>query len=512
MEGLENLVSYESDADTVILARSDDEAGVACTSTLDEESASSGDEDETCNSDVEICATSSQSSQSSSSGSNTKRKSYTIRFKNNALEVLNKNGGNVSLTARTLKVNRRQLQKWRNHGKLTDSANSTDGAGERRYQRRSVKLRARYASMEKLLMEWILTQRSEKNGVNMFQVIDQAKILSRDSNFKASAGWFRRFLVRNNLRTRRVTSVGQKVPENAHDIAQNWLNAVQQRVNGLPSSLVFNMDETPAYFDLPSTSTIDFKGVRNVHVKTTGHEKLRYTVVLTQAADGSKLPPMVIFKLKNVPKESFPPGIVVAASPGGSMTTQLMLDIYIPKVLKQRPHDIFASGSKGVIFWDSHLSHKDPDVLTKCEAMAALKPVVIPGGMTSLLQPLDVGVNKTYKANLRDKWRRWISEGEVYLTRTGKRKRASYALVALWALQAWEELDAAVIARSFLTCGAYGYNGDTTGLHLPLQQVVAGQGLVPIVDVIQIDDEDAEEDAEEDSAYYDTNEASISNV
>ena len=245
-----------------------------------------------------------------------------------------------------------------------------------------------------------------------------------------------------------------------------------------------------AYFDLPSTSTIDFRGVQNVHLRTTGYEKLRYTVVLTQAADGTKFPPLIIFKLKRVPKENFPPGVVITASAGGSMTTQLMLEEYIPKVLKQRPRDLFASGnnSEGVIVWDSHLSHKDAEVIKKCETKTSFKPIVIPGGMTSLLQPLDVSINKPFKSILRDKWRKWIADGEVHLTRTGKRKRASYAMVALWVLEAWEQVQATVIARSFVKCGIYGFYGDKSCLHTPLQQVLAGDGLEPVVDVIDVDD------------------------
>ena len=59
------------------------------------------------------------------------------------------------------------------------------------------------------------------------------------------------------------------------------------------------------WFDMPRNSTIDFKGVREVPVKTTGSDKLRFTVVLGYMASGEKLPPMIIFKLKKKPKGKF---------------------------------------------------------------------------------------------------------------------------------------------------------------------------------------------------------------
>ena len=122
--------------------------------------------------------------------------------------------------------------------------------------------------------------------------------------------------------------------------------------------VILNADETPMYFDLPANQTIDFEGVQKVTVKTTGHEKLRYTVFLTagvQRIQKSKtnkpaeyrafrLPPLIIFKnLQKPPKGKFPPGMVVLETKGGSTTEQIMLDEYIPKILSKRPGGFFNS-------------------------------------------------------------------------------------------------------------------------------------------------------------------------
>ena len=44
---------------------------------------------------------------------------------------------------------------------------------------------------------------------------------------------------------------------------------------------IFNMDQSPCYFDMPESSTIDIKGIQTVKVKTTGHEKTRFTAALS---------------------------------------------------------------------------------------------------------------------------------------------------------------------------------------------------------------------------------------
>ena len=56
------------------------------------------------------------------------------------------------------------------------------------------------------------------------------------------------------------------------------------------------MDKTPMTFDLPSNRTVDSSGGKTILVKTTGHGKTHFTVILACMADGKKLKPVVIFK------------------------------------------------------------------------------------------------------------------------------------------------------------------------------------------------------------------------
>ena len=85
------------------------------------------------------------------------------------------------------------------------------------------------------------------------------------------------------------------------------------------------MNETSVSFDLPSNTTIDELGTRTVSIHTTGHERTNFTVVLTCMADGTKLPPLIIFKLKRIPKENFPLGVIVCANPTEWMNENEML-------------------------------------------------------------------------------------------------------------------------------------------------------------------------------------------
>jgi len=76
------------------------------------------------------------------------------------------------------------------------------------------------------------------------------------------------------------------------------------------------MDETPMTFDLPSNRTVNAAGAKSVFVKTTWHDKSYFTVVLSCLADGSKFPPVIIFKRKTLPKGmKFPSGVLIRAQP-----------------------------------------------------------------------------------------------------------------------------------------------------------------------------------------------------
>ena len=104
---------------------------------------------------------------------------------------------------------------------------------------------------------------------------------------------------RNNLVHCRVTSIGQKVPKNAIEIADQFLEDMKNIGEFINLT---NMDETPCYFDIPPSSTIDKKVVQTVKVKTTGVEH-RFTVALTAGVkktengfNSFRLPPLLIFK------------------------------------------------------------------------------------------------------------------------------------------------------------------------------------------------------------------------
>jgi len=53
---------------------------------------------------------------------------------------------------------------------------------------------------------------------------------------------------------------------------------------------------------------------------------------------------------------------------------------------------------------DSFEGHLTDIVKNKC-AVNNIHKAIIPGGLTSIVQPLDVSINKPFKDRLKEKWR-----------------------------------------------------------------------------------------------------------
>ncbi|GFW08103.1 pogo transposable element with KRAB [Trichonephila clavipes] len=83
---------------------------------------------------------------------------------------------------------------------------------------------------------------------------------------------------------------------------------------------------------------------------------------------------------------------------------------------------------------------------------ASAKIAIIPGGLTKKLQPLDVGINRSFKSKVRKLWEQWMSDGEKNYTKTGKLKRASYENVSCWVLKAWNDVAETTVKNAFRKC------------------------------------------------------------
>ncbi len=109
-------------------------------------------------------------------------------------------------------------------------------------------------------------------------------------------------------------------------------------------------------------------------------------------------------------------------------------------------------GDRRLLVWDAcrvHLTDRVKEELRRRNVDTA----VIPGGMTSLLQPLDVAINRPMKVHLRSQWTEWMISGKQEFLPSGKRRPPSRETVLSWIAASWKEIDTTLVKKSFLQCG-----------------------------------------------------------
>lgn len=380
------------------------------------------------------------------------RRSYDARFKLRAVELAVVCGNRAA--GREFQVSEKMIREWRKASDVLRTMKSTKKANRG--------MKARWPDLEHRLRTWVLQQRAEGRGLSTVQLRLKAKTLATETNaagFEGGPSWCFRFMRRNKLVMRARTSMCQKLPDDFQAQLDNFSSLVREEIEkkNVGASHIVNMDEVPLTFDIPLGRSVTEKGEKTVTVRTTGHEKSHFTVVLACCADGTKLPPMLIFKRKTLPKDSFPPAVVVQPNTKGWMD-QEMMGVWLDRCFSRRP-DGFFHVTPGLLVMDSMRAHIT-DIIKKKISSKNCTPVIIPGGMTKMLQPLDISVNRSFKAVLRRLWETWMSEGEHSFTKTGRMRRTDYGEVAKWVSEAWNSVSEKTIVSGFQKAGLTPFTAD----------------------------------------------------
>ncbi|GFS56714.1 pogo transposable element with KRAB domain [Trichonephila clavipes] len=123
--------------------------------------------------------------------------------------------------------------------------------------------------------------------------------------------------------------------------------------------------------------------------------------------------------------------------------------LWIKNIWQRHPETL--RNPQSILVWDmfrSHLTDNTKKLLTECNTDIA----VIPGGLTSLVQPLDMCINKPFKQNLKRQRNIWMLEGEKSFTKGGQMRHASLEIVCEWIIKAWNEIKPDLIQKSIKKC------------------------------------------------------------
>uniref|UniRef100_A0A6G5A925 Putative pogo transposable element n=1 Tax=Rhipicephalus microplus TaxID=6941 RepID=A0A6G5A925_RHIMP len=330
------------------------------------------------------------------------RRQFTAAFKRKVIEFAEVNGNMAA--QRQFGVSEKSVRYWRNQKSKLSVCNARKTSFRGR--------RAVHPELEDKVADFVREYRAKSLPVNAELIRSKAVELAREAglskkDFKGSIYWVRRFMRRKGFALRRRTSICQKLPEMYEDKLiefQLYVNNLR-RQHGYMLGQIGNADETPVWFDMPSSTTVCERGAKEVRLLSTGSEHSRFTVMLCCTADGRKLPPFIIFKRKTMPKEAFPRDVVVRVNEKGYMDEALMRE-WIRTVWNRRPGALLQR--RNMLVLDAFRGHLTASVKESLRD-GRTDLVVIPGGMTSTLQPLDVVLNKPFKDRVRALYTEWMA-------------------------------------------------------------------------------------------------------
>ena len=371
-----------------------------------------------------------------------KRRSFDAAFKLKVVGYAELHSNRAA--ARHFGVDEKRVREWKKQKNaleaLPQKKRRLDGGGRK----------AALPGVEEELVIWIDEMRAENQQVRRSGI--QQKALSiiaergETSDFTASRGWLENFCKRHHLSLRRRTTVSQRLPSDLIPKVISFIMKTRKLLvlNGYSLSAIGNMDETPLWLDMPGETTITRRGERTVCIRTTGHDKMRFTVILSATADGKKLKPFVVFKgVRPVAELMAVPGVVVYFRHNGWMNEVLTKE-WIDKVWGR------LNFQRRLLVWDAYRCHIMSTVTSHVDRSTNTDISVIPGGLTSHLQPADVSWNKPFKQAYKALYNEWMVSGEKSYTPAGNVRAPDKALCLNWVKEAWKSVTSDVTKKSFL--------------------------------------------------------------
>ena len=278
------------------------------------------------------------------------------------------------------------------------------------------------AAHEDNLLRFVFELREQGMAVSTSMIVIKASILDADFASKTKIAKYcavRRFVNAHSMVYRMGTHESQRHPDKVAEEASDYMAVVRKLVVGphRDPRFIMNMDQTPVYFSMNGKRTLNIAGARTIHIRTSTNDTKRATVAVTICADGTVLPSVVVFKgqpLGRIAKTEFatyPPNHQYHCQSAAWMDETVMIawvDGPLKAHVEQAPADIIP-----LLVLDSYRCHMMSSVVHRIQAMG-VEVVHIPGGCTSLCQPVDVGFNKPFKDRVRQLWTEWmVTEGLV---------------------------------------------------------------------------------------------------
>lgn len=308
-------------------------------------------------------------------------------------------------------------------------------------------MKCRYPQLETALWTWIITARSSQPTlcISDAMLLNKARKFGEElgiTNFEYSTGWLCRFKKRHNLKSYRVHGEAATVDLAA---AETGRADLQQKLSVYPPEMRYNFDETSLFIGLQPTQTL-----ATAAVKGGKGSKDRVTVGLCSNASGTdKRRPLVIGKSKN-PRcfKNFDPSLYTDyASNRKAWMTSVEFHAWLKKFdrwAKTKRHKV-------ALVIDNATSHKTVD-------LEYVTLFFLPPNMTTVLQPLDAGIIRSFKAHYRCN----LALHYVDCVDNGQPLKVNMRDTVCMVKRAWDAVSPQTISNCWKHVGLFSDSGEPT--------------------------------------------------
>ena len=229
----------------------------------------------------------------------------------------------------------------------------------------------------------------------------------------AGRGWLEAFRHRHpeiSLRTPQALSYS-RASTASKDLIDDFfakLGSLYGRLNLISKPMqVYNVDETGISVVHKPGKVFSAVGRKHVYSLTSGEKGKTHTVVVCVSASGHAIPPLMIYPRKRVVPESMKIGAVSGTmfmtSDNGWITKEIYLEwfkFFIKSIPPARPV---------LLIEDGHGSHITLDVIELARTND-IHLLCLPSHTSHILQPLDIGVFKSFKCEYSKACRKYMME------------------------------------------------------------------------------------------------------
>lgn len=418
----------------------------------------------------------------------TKRKSYSIKFKLGIIDKKKVSTLSNRKFAQSVSLEESIIRRWlQQEDKLRELATTVAPVRKLRRLPR-VKVGA-FPTVDSIVEKWVKARNSTGLRVKdkfiriravqarneLVAAMDDGPAKEKLKRFDASRIWCHRFKVRFGFVSRRHTTA-HSLPVGFREDSIAFLKKFQDLCTELQVERkdIINLDQVPRYFENNVSSTITVKGSKNVLMRkgSSSHKRFTFTPFIT--ADGRLLIKHALFsKLKNVPKHNA--GCRVSTNSTGMWNMNILQQNILEAAKLCR--GLFDTRRNVIVLLDSYGVHtKFAREFGEEFKEKNIHLIVIPAKLTGILQPLDVGVNRSFQQSFNDKYNDYLEESisqNTNKTPGGNIRMPSPLQVTDW-IQSWSAtLPAAQISKAFDLCGlvpAAEYSLER--LHAPLRDIL----------------------------------------